>query len=901
MENVDKKDYKMHFPIIIDKHKAQNQKLIKISGIDIFFPYEPYPPQITYMEKVISSLNNYGGISGLESPTGSGKTLCLLCAVFAWVKHHNKKISIYYCTRTVSQINNLLKELNKTCYVLNTSFIASKKYTCIYFTKQEKKDKSHTQLNDICDELKKNMFSKYNKKETDEDRDKEKKDQAFLYEPVCKYYKTRNEYNNYFQNNNIEDIEDLLKKGRKEMFCPYFYNIFKTEKCASFTIMTYNYMLNPYIRKKLNIVDQNSIIILDEAHNISNNFENLYSKKISINELENIKLLLSVLIHSVNERKREYPLLKEIEPILIIDKIDIEKEAKAVENLINEIKNLNEKDMNRFRKFENLNKNIYYVNVEFLIEKFKNFNKKFYITVKKRYNILKTEDINILNDYYLKVKKPVDKNQFKSLINASNKLLEFLTDLEAFKNINESKSDSLSAAPSISKEDKKYDNGEDDDIKKRKFQKNEINSFQFIVELEENKKLFEIICFDASIGLKEYLKLNPHSTILTSGTLAIDSLKNLFIKNNINKKFIELSNLHVIDNNQFMINIITGYKSGINFYDYSFTMKNRKNENQVMSLGKEIYNLIKSVKIGGVLVFFQSYEFLKFCYNRWLESGIIQQFELIKQVFFDLSFNRAYSEETIMEYKKNNNLLLFTVYRGRISEGINFPDDEARMVICVGVPYQNISDMRVQLKRNFFDEKSIKERNNYDGKKWYKEDALNAANQSLGRLLRNKNDYGIMICFGIEFSYNIQYLTKWIRNNSVKVLRLKENDETYYNHLTEFLNNLRQKIKFTKSNYNENFDVDDFLEENFDEFYEDNIDNDDYPESKYNFYKNNFDFKDKFKDYSINYNINDSGNAPPVLGFKRYREKEIDKEIDKEKEKEKERNNKDYDDNDDIF
>ena len=180
MENVDKKDYKMHFPIIIDKHKAQNQKLIKISGIDIFFPYEPYPPQITYMEKVISSLNNYGGISGLESPTGSGKTLCLLCAVFAWVKHYNKKISIYYCTRTVSQINNLLKELNKTCYVLNTSFIASKKYTCIYFTKQEKKDKSHTQLNDICDELKKNMFSKYNKKETDKDRDKEKKDQAFL-------------------------------------------------------------------------------------------------------------------------------------------------------------------------------------------------------------------------------------------------------------------------------------------------------------------------------------------------------------------------------------------------------------------------------------------------------------------------------------------------------------------------------------------------------------------------------------------------------------------------------------------------------------------------------------------------------------------------------------------------
>ena len=68
------------------------------------------------MSKVISSLNKYGSLSALESPTGTGKTLCLLCAVLAWVKHYDKNISIYYCSRTVSQINNALKELNKTCY-----------------------------------------------------------------------------------------------------------------------------------------------------------------------------------------------------------------------------------------------------------------------------------------------------------------------------------------------------------------------------------------------------------------------------------------------------------------------------------------------------------------------------------------------------------------------------------------------------------------------------------------------------------------------------------------------------------------------------------------------------------------------------------------------------------------
>ena len=32
---------------------------------------------------------------------------------------------------------------------------------------------------------------------------------------------------NYKENNDIEDIEDLLKNGKKEKFCPYFYNIRK--------------------------------------------------------------------------------------------------------------------------------------------------------------------------------------------------------------------------------------------------------------------------------------------------------------------------------------------------------------------------------------------------------------------------------------------------------------------------------------------------------------------------------------------------------------------------------------------------------------------------------------------------------------------------------------------------
>ena len=49
------------------------------------FPYEPYKPQIEYMKAVIQALNRSQNAL-LQSPTGTGKTLSLLCACLAWLE-----------------------------------------------------------------------------------------------------------------------------------------------------------------------------------------------------------------------------------------------------------------------------------------------------------------------------------------------------------------------------------------------------------------------------------------------------------------------------------------------------------------------------------------------------------------------------------------------------------------------------------------------------------------------------------------------------------------------------------------------------------------------------------------------------------------------------------------------
>lgn len=59
---------------------------LKIQGIPIHFPYKPYGCQLSMLNRVVAALNNKQGCL-LESPTGTGKTLALLCASLGWLEH----------------------------------------------------------------------------------------------------------------------------------------------------------------------------------------------------------------------------------------------------------------------------------------------------------------------------------------------------------------------------------------------------------------------------------------------------------------------------------------------------------------------------------------------------------------------------------------------------------------------------------------------------------------------------------------------------------------------------------------------------------------------------------------------------------------------------------------------
>lgn len=57
---------------------------VNINGYSIQFPYTPYDAQVQFMTKVIDTLDKPRSHALLESPTGTGKSLALLCSTLSW-------------------------------------------------------------------------------------------------------------------------------------------------------------------------------------------------------------------------------------------------------------------------------------------------------------------------------------------------------------------------------------------------------------------------------------------------------------------------------------------------------------------------------------------------------------------------------------------------------------------------------------------------------------------------------------------------------------------------------------------------------------------------------------------------------------------------------------------------
>ncbi|PWZ34609.1 Regulator of telomere elongation helicase 1 [Zea mays] len=249
-----------------------------IRGVNVDFPFDAYDCQITYMDRVIESLQQ-GKNALLESPTGTGKTLCLLCASLAWRRTFGEFLRvgrggggtkqlpygsqpsasqqsedstsqkqqqsrypvIIYASRTHSQLRQVIKELKATSYRPKMAVLGSREQMCIH----DEVSKLHGRAqNNACHFLCKKRRCPHNNH-------------------VAEFIKNKPELGN-----EPFDIEDLINIGRHKGPCPYYISR-ELSKSVDILFAPYNYLIDPGNRRSLNGIPwDNAVLIFDEAHNL---------------------------------------------------------------------------------------------------------------------------------------------------------------------------------------------------------------------------------------------------------------------------------------------------------------------------------------------------------------------------------------------------------------------------------------------------------------------------------------------------------------------------------------------------------------------------------------------------------------------------------------------------------
>ena len=173
---------------------------------------------------------------------------------------------------------------------------------------------------------------------------------------------------------------------------------------------------------------------------------------------------------------------------------------------------------------------------------------------------------------------------------------------------------------------------------------------------------------------------------------------------------IVLENPHIIKDTQIKVLALSKGPENVLL---SSKYTNRDSESYVQALGQLIINFSKIVP-HGVLVFFPSYKALEIATDYWKKNSLWKHIGDSKSIFVE-SKGAKECNETVAKYYERikdaryNGAIMFAVCRGKISEGIDFADNNGRAVIITGLPFPLFIDPRVVLKRQYLDETKMVE------------------------------------------------------------------------------------------------------------------------------------------------------------------------------------------------
>ncbi|KAK7978547.1 hypothetical protein PG996_004596 [Apiospora saccharicola] len=623
-----------------------------IDDLPVIFPYPRiYPEQYDYMCALKETLQK-GGNCVLEMPSGTGKTVSLLSLIVAFQQHQPEPRKLIYCSRTMSEIEKALAELQSLMkyraeelgYVeeFRGLGLTSRKNLCLH--PSVKREKSGTVVDAKCRSLTAGFVKE--KKEKGENVD------------LCIYHDNLDllEPHNLIPNG-VWTLEDLLVYGEQHKQCPYFTARRMMQYC-NVIIYSYHYLLDPKIAERVSKeFSKDCIIVFDEAHNIDNVCIESLSTDITDDSLKKATRGAQNLERKINDMKEtdREQLENEYQKLVegLRDKDESRQEQTFMANPVLPDDLLTEAVPGNIRRAEHF--------VAFL----KRFIEYLKTRMKVRQVISETPPafLSHLKEHTFIEKKPLRfcAERLTSLV----RTLE-LTNIEDYQPLQEVATFATLVAT--------YEKG-----------------FLLILEPFESdtaevpNPVLHFTCLDAAIAIKPVFD-RFSSVIITSGTI---SPLEMYPKMLGFEARIMQSYTMTLARRSFLPMIVT---RGSDQAPVSTGFQVRNEPSVVRNYGNLLTEFAKATP-DGMVVFFPSYLYMESIISMWQGMGILDQVWKYKLILVETpdAQETSLALETYRTACCNGRgAVLLCVARGKVSEGIDFDHQYGRTVLCIGVPFQVI-------------------------------------------------------------------------------------------------------------------------------------------------------------------------------------------------------------------
>ncbi|KAJ1688577.1 hypothetical protein LUZ63_019967 [Rhynchospora breviuscula] len=676
---------------------------LEVEGLTVYFPYESiYPEQVEYMRELKRALDA-GGHALLEMPTGTGKTAALLSLIVSYSIHNPQlKLKLLYCTRTVHEMEKTLAELRLLASHLPNSTnilalgLSSRKNLCI--NPHVLSAQSRDSVDASCRRLTASWvrtLAHHNPQL-----------------PTCPFFEAYDRASSAGPDAlllppGVYTLGDLRSFGRSKGWCPYFLARHMI-RYANVVVYSYQYLLDPKVATIISKeMHKECVVVFDEAHNIDNVCIEALSVSIRKQTLEGATRNLTQMSHEIERLKAtdagrlraEYNRL--VEGLAQRGNLAITDAWLGNPALPDDI--LKEAVPGNIRRAEHflsvLRRLVQYLKSRLLTEKVETENPvNFCAAINSQAGI----DQKMLKFCY---------DRLHSLM-----LTLEITNTDEFMHI-QTVCDFATLVSTYAR------------------------GFSIIIEPYDERMptipdpVLQLSCHDASLAIKPVFD-RFQSVIITSGTLSPIDL------------YPRLLNFSPVISCSFTMSLTRDcicpmvLTRGSDQLPVSTKFDMRSDPGVVRNYGRLLLEMVAAVP-DGIVCFFVSYSYMDGIVNNWNEMGILQDVMQHKLVFIE---TQDVVETTLAldNYRKacdcGRGAVFFSVARGKVAEGIDFDRHYGRLVIMFGVPFQytlsRILLARLEYLRETF---QIKEGD------FLTFDALRQAAQCVGRVIRSKADYGMMI------------------------------------------------------------------------------------------------------------------------------------------------------------